>query len=244
MLKYIVLPGGQKIKDMTDHVFGRLKVKKLGGWNKGRRLWVCECSCGRVCAVSGKRLRNNHTKSCGCLKAEQVPPSQATHRLTGTPEYICWKAMRSRCYDSKSNGFDRYGARGIKVCPEWKDSFETFLEDMGKRPTKGHSIDRFPNRRGNYEPGNCRWATAKEQRDNQDRKLLTAFGKSLPTTAWTELTGIRGGTIRYRVSRGWAIENALTVKPGVITRWNYDKMKSVVGGTGDSQNANEVKVLS
>lgn len=84
-------------------------------------------------------------------------------------EYRSWGAMKSRCLNPNSHAYSRYGGRGITVCDRWRDDFAAFLSDMGRRPSPQHTLDRFPDQSGNYEPGNCRWATAKEQIANQRR---------------------------------------------------------------------------
>jgi hypothetical protein len=84
-----------------------------------------------------------------------------------TPEYQTWANIIKRCTNPKTPNYRYYGGRGIAICSRWRDSFQAFLADMGRRPSPRHSIDRYPNNDGHYEPGNCRWATAKEQRQNQ-----------------------------------------------------------------------------
>jgi len=119
--------------------------------------------------------------------------------------------MLDRCYDEKNSAFHLYGGRGITVCSRWRKSFEAFQRDMGPRPSRRHSVDRI-NTDGNYEPGNCRWATPKEQaRNMRSNRILTAFGKSLCVAAWAEETGIPVGVLRDRIGKlGWETERALS----------------------------------
>src|SRR5882762_7196517 len=101
-----------------------------------------------------------------------------------TAEYRIWCAMRERCNSPNHIEYHRYGARGIHVCEHW-DSFEHFISDMGKRPSAQHSIDRRPNKEGNYEPSNCRWATSSEQQRNKSSSImLTYFGETLHVLEW------------------------------------------------------------
>jgi hypothetical protein len=109
-------------------------------------------------------LKRGWTQSCGCLQKDRAKDN-AKHGKTGSPEYHAWSAMIQRCTNPKTKQYKDYGGRGIRVCQKWKCSFESFYADMGPRPSKAHSIDRKDND-GNYEPGNCRWATEREQKMN------------------------------------------------------------------------------
>lgn len=158
--------------DITLQRFGRLVA--LWPQNKDKRglyLWLCLCDCGRETVVRGSDLREGKTKSCGCLHDELASKRNFRHgHSKGTRTYRSWMAMRDRCRYSNHKDYEHYGGRGIKVCERWQ-SFENFLADMGERPV-GLTLDRIdPN--GNYEPGNCRWATWSEQRENQCRSVLT-----------------------------------------------------------------------
>ncbi len=130
-----------------------------------------------------------------------------------SPTYGSWRSMIARCVDPKSPSFAHYGARGVKVCDRWQ-AFALFLEDMGERPS-GTTIDRIDNTRG-YEPGNCRWATHREQQNNKTNNVpITAFGKTLTYSQWEDECGIEQSVLRNRiVNLGWPAEKALTVKDG------------------------------
>jgi hypothetical protein len=135
-----------------------------------------------------------------------------------TDEYISWHAMMSRCFNPKWPNYADYGGRGVTVCAEWQD-YRRFLADMGRRPSSEHSIDRYPNREGNYEPGNCRWATRSEQARNRvSNTVLTLAGVSLPLVAWAARTGIGRVTIKSRLDRGWSVEAALSTPVDPIYR--------------------------
>ena len=133
----------------------------------------------------------------------------ATHGRSYTPEWHSWVSMRQRCHYPASIGYKNYGARGIRVCDRWMNSFENFYADMGDRP-EGTSIERIDNDR-DYCPGNCTWATANEQSANQrTNRIIEHDGKRLTLTQWSRLTGLSKHTISRRLKIGWTIEKTLT----------------------------------
>lgn len=125
------------------------------------------------------------------------------------PLYATWLGMRDRCSRPTNRRFHRYGGRGIKVCERWQNSFEAFVEDMGPRPPKT-VLDRYPNNDGNYEPGNCRWTTNKENCRNRKLLVLTIRGRSMSAIEWSERTGQRLNLILSRLYAGWTAEDAVT----------------------------------
>lgn len=186
--------------DMTGQKLGKLTVVKLSHINK-QYYWECICECGNTSIINGSRLRSGHTRSCGCL-------SKSRNGLSTSPTYRTWSAMIQRCYDSGVAHYQRYGARGIEVCDEWRNSFESFLSDMGERP-EGLTLDRIDSSKG-YTPQNCRWATPKEQ-SRGNSHLISAFGKEMSLIDWQHETGIRWTTLRKRIiDLKWDPEKALT----------------------------------
>jgi hypothetical protein len=209
------IPTDKRFIDITGKTFGLWFVESYAGRvNRGNTnratMWNCRCtSCQRTFVVGGKALRTG--RSTGCLECKVK-----THGLSFKPEFVVWKTMIFRCHNPKSTEYHRYGSRGIIVCERWRESFENFIADMGERPSKGHSIDRIDNN-GNYEPGNCRWATDKEQCNNRrDNRLITCDGKTKTMTAWSELTGIKIGTIWARLKSGWSEQDAVMLKVGSL----------------------------
>lgn len=153
--------------DMTGRNCGFVTVLRFSRFDASRKArWICRCICGKEFEAIGSALRNGNTKSCGCRKSDMCKSVNLTHGMSNTREYETWLNMISRCEDSNRPDWNTYGGRGISICSRWRNSFQSFFADMGPRP-QGKSIDRWPDMNGNYEPGNCRWATVKEQRNNQ-----------------------------------------------------------------------------
>lgn len=143
------------------------------------------------------------------LKGKKIKMALKKHGWYGTPEYQAWVGMKSRCYNENMESYPNYGGRGITVCKRWKFSFENFIKDMGKRPSKNHSLDRInPNK--NYTPLNCRWATnAVQQRNKTSHTFITFEGVTMPQISWLEKYEIPKTTFTNRLARGWDIERAL-----------------------------------
>lgn len=158
------------IKIEPGERFWRLVVLRRAGTVDNHAVWRCACDCGKQCVITGSALKHGKTKSCGCWRREMPTITKTKHghaRTSGrSRSYRTWLAMRNRCLNQNSVNYERYGGRGITVCPEWAGSFEAFYRDMGDPPSDNHSIERKDNSIG-YELGNCCWATAKEQAGNK-----------------------------------------------------------------------------
>lgn len=179
-------PTSARFVDRTGQRFGRLRVVCYAGKTAcGVARWGCACDCGALTFVVGSALQQGLTQSCGCLHSARSSQAARSHGRTETAEYKTWVNMKTRCYNPHIRDWLLYGGRGIKVCDEWRESFTSFFKDMGSRPSPIHSIDRIdPD--GNYEPGNCRWATPTEQARNR-RKRKTPMSETT-AVAMTEPT--------------------------------------------------------
>lgn len=134
------------------------------------------------------------------------------------PLYVRWTLMINRCENPRNKRFARYGGRGIRICERWRNDFSLFVADMGLPPTPGHTLERIDND-GNYEPGNVRWATVREQnRNTGSNRLITAHGETLCVAEWAERLGCSESTLRDRLSRGWSLERAVSEPPSLSHR--------------------------
>lgn len=202
-------------RDITGQKFERLTVVRRNGYLAKRIAWDCVCDCGGRTRTVGHRLIQGGVKSCGCLQDE----SRTKHGRYRETIYRIWEGMKSRCYNKKSTSYKNYGGRGITVCDKWKDDFESFVNDVGEMPTKKHWIERIKNNEG-YYPGNCKWATPKEQLNNtRSNRMLTFNGTSRTLQQWSEFLNINRVTIISRIDYyGWSVEKALTTPAGKYTR--------------------------
>lgn len=207
-------------KDISGARFGRLTVlhEFLPRLIEGSR-WTCRCDCGNEKVAWLRKLRSGKAVSCGCASKEWVASfggrfvdkamavvRKHGHASGGTrsSEYDSWMAMKQRCLNPSDGAWSRYGARGITVCQRWADSFEAFLEDMGPKPTPKHTIDRL-RPTGNYEPGNCRWATKEQQgQENKTNLIPLAYdGVMYPSiSAACRAAGVNKQSVLRRLWRG------------------------------------------
>ncbi len=203
------------VVELAGRRFGYLLVKQRNGRIGKAAAWLCECDCGQKVTVRSDRLLQARRKSCGInghkfkfnystLKYE--PGFTAQHSL----EYSSWRSMLERCSNPKHKNWKLYGGRGITVHPAWRESFATFFKDMGPRPSRDYSIDRYPDQNGNYEPNNCRWATADQQRRNMRNNVYVTYeGERILLMDLVQRFSVPRGVVSARVKLGWPLEQAL-----------------------------------
>lgn len=199
--------------------FSRLLVEERVGSNKhGSVLWKCKCDCGGITHLATATLTSGNTKSCGCydreLKAQRNFKHGFASRKKKHPLYGTWTHIIDRTTNPNCLDYPGYGAIGIKLCDRWRNSFADFLNDIlseiGEKP-EGMSIDRFPNKLGNYEPGNVRWGTDEMQQNNKTNNHLVEFqGRTQTATQWAREVGMNYQSLLWRLKHGYSIERALT----------------------------------
>lgn len=203
--------------DLTGKRYGRLVCLKDSGRDKNRKvLWLCKCDCGNKTVVPVGNLISGNTKSCGCLKIDQLIARSTKHGLSRVDGkaprlYQVWKHMRQRCRNPNFKDYKNYGARDIKICPAWNADYENFHNwALANGYRSDLTIERIDNNLG-YSPQNCRWATRKEQsRNARSNRHIWFNGKDKIAAEWAETLGIKYSTLNMRLRRGWSIERALT----------------------------------
>ena len=210
-------PKDPRFIDLTGKTFNRWSVMFFSGRDKcGNRIWKCRCNCGTVRNVTASHLKDGVSKSCGCFNLERLSETKTTHGEAGrTAEYGIWAGMITRCTNTKTKRFLRYGGRGIKVCKRWR-KYENFLLDMGRRPD-GLTLER-KNNNGDYSPKNCVWASWTDQQNNRsDNKIISFNGEKLTMAQWSKKTGIAYAAIQRRIRDGWPLERTLT-EPATVKK--------------------------
>ena len=195
----------KNIKDLTGKKFGKLTVLGLAKETSRKTFWVCQCECGNCKTVRSDSLQDGTTKSCGCLKKAQDKinlTANHKHLQSGTRIYAIWSGIKSRCNNIHNARYMSYGGRGITICKEWNESFESFYKwALANGYNESLTIDRI-NNGGNYEPNNCRWTTNKEQSNNRRSNVLIIIGNAKKTlTEWCEIFQLNPHTIMARYER-------------------------------------------
>ena len=208
-------------EDLTGQRFERLTVIERGPdqvfpCGQRRVRWVCKCDCGNTSTVLARGLKSGNTKSCGCYSRDMARiPKCVKHGESRSRLYNIRSGMLYRCNNPNSQEYKNYGARGVKVCEEWTNSYEVFRDwALSNGYDDALSIDRI-DPSGDYEPSNCRWATPIEQGNNKrDSHRITYKGETKTITEWGRALDILPETIGFRLDKmGWSIEDALEIKP-------------------------------
>lgn len=198
--------------NLIGQVFGSLEVIERFPHKSKEIYWNCKCKCGTIKAIRGSHLKDGSTNSCGCEKFNTNIKRLTTHSQSYTRLYHIWVNIKYRCYNQHCNHYFRYGGRGISVCKEWIESYEIFeLWSLENGYTDILSLDRI-NNDGNYDPNNCRWATAREQGNNKSNNQYYEYdGLKLTLPEWANRYKINYGTLYKRIKEhNYSIEKALT----------------------------------
>lgn len=220
-----------KAEEMIGNTYERLTVLGIDRQEGYFTYMKCRCSCGTEKTIERLPILQGRVVSCGCFARERARErainilqskeirqkahkaagdANRTHGMKNTPEYRTWSHLKARCYNKNDKSYPRYGAKGIRVCERWLESFENFYQDLGPRPGPEYSIDRIDSK-GPYSPDNCRWATQKTQANNKSDNVNITFNNKTQTLAqWAEELGFTYSTLQHRLYRGWSIEKMLT----------------------------------
>lgn len=205
--------------DLSGKRYGRLiAIRESDKKSKsGHIMWVCQCDCGNKKIVSSTHLVNGAIRSCGCLLRETTiernHQEKVKHGMKNTKIYAVWNGMKQRTMNPNSKQYKNYGARGITICDEWRDSFESFYKWSCENGYEENLTIERVNVNGNYEPSNCKWATKKEQANNRrSNRIIEYQGKKLTVSQWADELGIPYARLEKRFEKGYSIEKALSTK--------------------------------
>lgn len=196
----------KQAEDKTGKRYGRLVVVRREMRQKPGSFWLCQCDCGKTTVAHSGHLNAGMRVSCGCA---QDGSKSKTHGMSHSPEYRAWTNARDRCRNQNNRKYPLYGGRGISMCAAWSESFEAFFADMGKRPTKKHTLERLDGDSG-YTPENCVWATSTQQNNNRSiNRYVTVEGKSLTIAQASRFTGVPHAPILGRLRAGKSDQEAI-----------------------------------
>lgn len=222
-------------KDLSNKVFGRLTVIEFVGYTKSNRksVWLCNCECGKQTYANCYGLVSGKTQSCGCYNREVTSELFTTHGESShqdpTPEIRAFTTAKQRCNNPNDHAYDRYGGRGI----EFRfNSFVEFLNELGRKPTAKHSLDRI-NVNGHYEKGNVRWATSTEQARNKRNNVFHTSGNQTKMLCeWAEQLNVKPSVIQARITyHRWCVPCAVSLPvnsicPHKINRKSWDSRRA------------------
>jgi hypothetical protein len=220
----IAIPANPRFEDLRGRVFDRLTPIEFLGIEKKHPIWRCICNCGNITVARSLALKQGRMKSCGCYQSEIRGAAQRVHGDAHYPggavkqsrEYTAWLNIKDRCMNPDNESYGDYGGRGICVAARWLDGenglsgYQCFLADMGRKPNPGLWIDRYPNNNGNYEPGNCRWATPSQQQRNRRDTVMVRLvdGRGVALADACDFLKLDYRLVRNRMQRGWTFDRA------------------------------------
>lgn len=221
MSNYIVVNGIRIASDFEPETFGRLTTIGPRFMIGVKSYQVCQCMCGSISVANTNLLVSLNIKSCDCIRPNRSGENNGSfiHGETKkAKEYNSWRSMNDRCNCKTHSDYPDYGGRGITICDRWQEpqgkGYLNFLEDMGRKPSNQHSLDRI-DVNGNYCKENCRWATHTEQaRNKRNKHLLTAFGQTKSIAEWAEEYGLDYKFLHSRIRNGWEPERAIKQPKG------------------------------
>lgn len=191
-------------KDLTGQTYGKLTViRRAPNDRHGNVMWECKCECGGSTTTRTSALTSGKATSCGCTQRKRSAEAQTKHGEHGTRLYNIWANMKGRCNTESSSFYEIYGGRGIKVCPEWENSFEEFRDWALANGYRDNLTIERKDTNGNYSPENCRWATEREQARNRSTTVFyTVDGVTRSRIEWAELLRIKPEALRAAIRRG------------------------------------------
>lgn len=214
----------RKYKDLTGQRFGYLVAIKPNGKTKNCNIiWDCLCDCGNHTNVTSGNLVRGSITSCGCKRSYTISEKNKTHGKSGTRLYMVWSRMVTRCTKPSHHAYKDYGGRGITVCEEWKNNYQSFYDWAMKTgyndnaPMFECTLDRI-DVDGNYEPSNCRWVTIKEQaRNRRSSRIIEYKGKKYCAVELAEKINMSVDTLKRRLNKGWSVDDAVNTP---VRKWN------------------------
>lgn len=203
--------------DLSGKKFNHLIVIERAPNIGSHPAWLVKCElCGTEKPLREHNITSFRTKSCGCDQKRSQIEAHTKHGMSRSREYTIWRSMRKRCQDPKHRSYARYGGRGIKVCERWDKSFEDFLSDVGRQPSKHHQLHRIDDN-GNYEPGNHIWTTrTNNMRDRSNTRYIEVAGKKIPLITFCESIGISLKAVTHHLDNGKSLAEAISIIRPVI----------------------------